>query len=193
MKKLICLLLAAVMTGLVFPWAGPAAQQPAASEEPAALSRHNRIRAIFEESFEDKEKAILKALSDIGLEYPWLVEAGDTYAVVCVYGSEGEKYYRYELSFNEDGECVLGDFTEVEPAFVPADGGEPAADPAPAVDVEEFERIKAENEQLKAQVEKLSRIPLKEHLRKTVTGESHYVAGHTGNKRLDALNKYLKK
>ena len=26
MKKLICLLLAAVMTGLVFPWAGPAAQ-----------------------------------------------------------------------------------------------------------------------------------------------------------------------
>ena len=170
-----------------------AAQQPAASEEPAALSRHNRIRAIFEESFEDKEKAIYKALSDIGLEYPWLVEAGDTYAVVCVYGSEGEKYYRYELSFNEDGECVLGDFTEVEPAFVPAGEGEPAAEPAPAVDVEEFERIKAENEQLKAQVEKLSRIPLKEHLRKTVTGESHYTPGATGNKRLDALNKYLKK
>lgn len=169
------------------------AQQPAASEEPAALSRHNRIRAIFEESFEGKEKAILAALSAIGLEYPWLVEAGDTYAVVCVYGSEGERYYRYELSFNEDGECVLGDFTEVEPAFVPADGGEPAAEPAPAVDVEEFERIKAENEQLKAQVEKLSRIPLKEHLRKTVTGESHYTPGATGNKRLDALNKYLKK
>ena len=57
----------------------------------------------------------------------------------------------------------------------------------------QVKKIAAENADLKAQVEKLSRIPLKEHLRKTVTGESHYIAGQTGNKRLDALNKYLKK
>lgn len=57
----------------------------------------------------------------------------------------------------------------------------------------QVKKIAAENADLKAQVENLSRIPLKEHLRKTVTGESHYVAGQTGNKRLDALNKYLKK
>ena len=53
--------------------------------------------------------------------------------------------------------------------------------------------LSAENEQLKAQVAKLGRIPLKEHTRKGVAGESHYVPGATGNKRLDALNKYLKK
>ena len=57
----------------------------------------------------------------------------------------------------------------------------------------QVKKIAAENADLKAQVEKLSRIPLKEHLRKTVTGESHYTPGATGNKRLDALNKYLKK
>lgn len=162
-----------------------AAQQQTA--EPAALSRHNRIRAIFEESFEDKEKAIYKALSAIGLEYPWLVEAGDTYAVVCVYGSEGEKYYRYELSFNEDGECVLGDFTEVEPAFVPAEGE--GGDPAPAVDVEEFERIKAENEQLKAQVAKLSRAPLADPAKK---GVKETAPAKTGVRGIDKLSRYLK-
>lgn len=169
-----------------------AAQQPEATE-PAALSRHNRIRAIFEESFEDKERAIYAALAALGLEYPWLVEAGDTYAIVCVYAEGGEKYYRYELSFNEDGECVLGEFTEVEPAFIPAGEEEPAAEPAPAVDIEEFERIKTENADLRAQVEKLSRVPLREHLRKGVTTDSHYTAGQTGNKRLDALAKYVKK
>lgn len=171
--------------------AGEEGAEDMAAAEPAALSRHNRIRAIFEESFQDKEKAILKALNDIGLEYPWLVEAADTYAVVCVYGEEGEKYFRYELSFNEDGECILGEMTEVEPAFVPAD--EPAGEPAPAVDIDEFERLKAENADLKAQVDKLSRIPLKEHTRKGVTSESHFTAGNTGDKRLDRLARYSKK
>ncbi len=161
-----------------------AAQQ---TTEPAALSRHNRIRAIFEESFQDKEKAILNALSAIGLEYPWLVEAGDTYAVVCIYGAEGEKYFRYELSFNEDGECVLGEFTEVETAFVPAEGE--GGDPAPAVNVEEFERIKAENEQLKAQVAKLSRAPLADPEKK---GVKETAPAKTGVRGIDKLSRYLK-
>lgn len=177
----------------VAPAAEDGAEDMAAQQqttEPAALSRHNRIRAIFEESFQDKEKAILNALAAIGLEYPWLVEAGDTYAVVCIYGSEGEKYYRYELSFNEDGECVLGEFTEVVPAFVPAGKEEPAAEPAPAVDVEEFERIKAENEQLKAQVEKLGRIPLKDPARKGVNDAP--ALPKTGNRGVDKLSRYLK-
>lgn len=164
--------------------------QAEVAAEPAELSRHNRVRAIFEESFQEKEKAIYEALAGIGLEYPWLVEAADTYAIVCVWADGGEKYYRYALSFNEDGSVTLGDSQEVKPMYVPLDFVSPFEDNSAA---EEFERIKAENEQLKAQVEKLSRIPLKEHLRKTVTGESHYTPGATGNKRLDALNKYLKK
>ena len=173
--------------------AGEEGAEDMAAAEPAALSRHNRIRAIFEESFQDKEKAILKALNDIGLEYPWLVEAADTYAVVCVYGEEGEKYFRYELSFNEDGECILGEMSEVEPAFVPAD--EPAGEPAPAVDIDEFERLKAENETLKAQVEKLSRTPLAQHLRKTTQEyASRVTPGKTGDRGVDRMfERYLKK
>ena len=162
-----------------------AAQQQTA--EPAALSRHNRIRAIFEESFQDKEKAIMKALSDIGLEYPWLVEAADTYAVVSVYGNEGEKYFRYELSFNEGGECVLGEMTEVKPAFVPAEGE--GGDPAPAVNVEEFERLKAENATLKEQVAKLSRVPLADPEKK---GVKESAPAKTGIRGIDKLSRYLK-
>ena len=164
--------------------------QAEVADEPAALSRHNRIRAIFEESFQEKERAIYEALAGIGLEYPWLVETADTYAIVCIWADGAEKYFRYSLSFDADGKCVLGESQEVKPMYVPMDYVSPFEDNSAA---EEIDQLRRENADLKAQVAKLSRIPLKEHLRKTVAGESHYVPGATGNKRLDALNKYLKK
>lgn len=162
------------------------------ADEPEALKRHNRIRAIFEESFQEKERAIYEALAAIGLEYPWLVEAADTYAIVCVYADGSEHYYRYALSFDEEGKCSLGESLEVKPMFVPMDYVSPfeggADEPS-----EEVEELRRENASLKAEVAKLGRIPLKEHTRKGVTPESHITPGGTGDKRLDTLAKYSKK
>lgn len=163
--------------------------------EPEALKRHNRIRAIFEESFQEKERAIYEALADFGLEYPYIIEAADTYAVVCVY-SDGEHYYRYALSFGEDGKVTLTDSQEVKPMFVPMDfvspfegGSEPSGE---EVDIEEFNAVKAENEALKAEVAKLSRTPLTDPAKRTtVSGEAE--TSITGNKRLDRLARYCKK
>ena len=99
----------------------------------------------------------------------------------------------------EDGKVIT--VVEGAVASIKDDEAEVAPEPDPSEELRaqiadltaQVAALSSENADLKAQVEKLSRIPLKEHLRKTVTGESHYVAGHTGNKRLDALNKYLKK
>lgn len=99
----------------------------------------------------------------------------------------------------EDGKVIT--VVEGAVASIKDDEAEVAPEPDPSEELRaqiadltaQVAALSSENEQLKAQVEKLSRIPLKEHLRKTVTGESHYVAGQTGNKRLDTLNKYLKK
>ena len=99
----------------------------------------------------------------------------------------------------EDGKVIT--VVEGVVASIKDDEAEVAPEPDPSEELRaqiadltaQVAALSSENANLKAQVEKLSRIPLKEHLRKTVTGESHYVAGQTGNKRLDALNKYLKK
>ena len=99
----------------------------------------------------------------------------------------------------EDGKVIT--VVEGVVASIKDDEAEVAPEPDPSEELRaqiadltaQVAALSSENEQLKAQVEKLSRIPLKEHLRKTVTGESHYTPGATGNKRLDALNKYLKK
>lgn len=99
----------------------------------------------------------------------------------------------------EDGKVIT--VVEGAVASIKDDEAEVAPEPDPSEELRaqiadltaQVAALSSENEQLKAQVENLSRIPLKEHLRKTVTGESHYTPGATGNKRLDALNKYLKK
>lgn len=160
------------------------------SGEPEALKRHNRIRAEFEASYEEKTRAIYEALADLGLEYPYIIEAADTYAVICVY-SDGEKYYRYALSFGEDGSVTLTDSVEVKTMFVPMDfvnpfegGSEPSA--------EEVEQLRKENEDLKAEVAKLSRTPLTDPAKRTsVNGEAETPT--TGNKRIDRLARYCKK
>jgi hypothetical protein len=99
----------------------------------------------------------------------------------------------------EDGKVIT--VVEGAVASIKDDEAEVAPEPDPSEELRaqiadltaQVAALSSENADLKAQVEKLSRIPLKEHLRKTVTGESHYTPGATGNKRLDALNKYLKK
>ena len=166
--------------------------QAEVADEPAALSRHNRIRAIFEESFQEKERAIYEALKAIGLEYPWLVEAAETYAIVSIWDDGAEKYYRYELSFDADGKCVLGESQEVKPMYVPMDFVSPFEGGVDETS-EEVEGLRRENAELKAQVEKLGRIPLKAHVQKGVTAESHFTPGKTGDKRMDNLQRYLNK
>ena len=100
----------------------------------------------------------------------------------------------------EDGKVIA--VADGVVAEIRDDEAEVAPEPSPAEEelraqvadlTARMAELSAENEQLKAQVAKLGRIPLKEHTRKGVAGESHYVPGATGNKRLDALNKYLKK
>lgn len=99
----------------------------------------------------------------------------------------------------EDGKVIT--VVEGAVASIKDDEAEVAPEPDPSEELRaqiadltaQVAALSSENADLKAQVEKLSRIPLKEHLRKTVTGESHYTPGATGNKRLDTLNKYIKK
>lgn len=160
------------------------------ADEPEALRRHNRIRAIFEESFQEKERAIYDALAELGLEYPYISEAADTYAVICVY-SDGEHYFRYSLSFDADGKCILADSIEVKQAFVPLDFVSPFEDGAadPAAEVEDLRR---ENADLKAQVAKLARTPLADPAKKvSIIGAAE--PSKTGSKRLDNLSRYCKK
>lgn len=156
------------------------AQEPATEVEAKSLFR--RMAEKFSESYEEKENKIIDAIKALGIEYPWLYEAGDDYAIVVVYDADyNEKYWRYAISWDEEGNAVIGDAEEVVREFVPAEEEkpveevemaeeEPAATEEPATEepaeerdlAAEIDALKAELDELKATVNELKNEPAQE-------------------------------
>lgn len=107
-------------------------KEPATEEvvEEVALRKNkfNKVKAAFEESYEEKERKIIEAIRSIGFSDSWLVEAGEDYAVVENWNeADGDyKTVRFSISWDEEGNVIVGEFEEVKPAFVPVDEDVPA-------------------------------------------------------------------
>lgn len=91
--------------------------------ETAEFSKFSKIKAVFEESYEEKERQIAEAIRDAGYPDSYVIEAGDDYAVAEIWDEEAGEYksYRFGISWSEDGEVIVGEAEEVKPAFVPVD------------------------------------------------------------------------
>lgn len=87
----------------------------------AKQAKFNKVKTAFEESYAEKERQIIEAIRKTGNYDSYLIEAGDDYAVVDEWVEEimDYKYFRYEISWNEEGEVIVGEKSEVKPAFVP--------------------------------------------------------------------------
>ena len=99
---------------------GAGAAQEAAPAEPEAEDKMAAMLQRFAASFDDKYRAIYDAFAAAGLD-AWIVEAGDTFAVVELWNGEDWHYYRYALTFGEDGAVTLGERVEVFPTFATAE------------------------------------------------------------------------
>lgn len=152
------------------------------ADEPEEMSRHKRMAEIFEASYQEKEKAIYDALAESGLEFPYIVEAADDYAVVAVYEEGVDKYLRYEISFDEEGKCTLGESMEVKMMFVPMDFVSPFE--KEQISEEEVEGLRKENEDLRSKVEELSRTPMADPAKKSVPEANFSPVGEKGKTRL---------
>lgn len=161
-----------------------------APQEDAKLKRQARfekVKAAFGESYSDKERKIRDALVAAGFN-GWVCDAGDDFAVVEVWDelTWNSKYYQFVISFDADGNVVVGEHFEVKRGFVPVEEPtaqtEPASDPAPSE--EEYNAIKAENASLKAEVEKLKKTPAAPPAHEVETALRSI---KTGDKKLDRL------
>ena len=127
-------------------------EEPEQVEEvSAARQSFNARRAAFELSYDEKYRKVYDALAAAGIEDCYIVEQGDDYAVVSVWSEDGEKLYRYPLTWNGD-EVTLGDREEVKYICVPIDYEDPFT-------AEEVEAMSHRIEELTATVAKLSKAP----------------------------------
>lgn len=87
-----------------------------------APSKFAEMMQRLAQSFEDKYRAIYDALAEAGVD-GYVTEAGDTFAIISVWNNEKYEYhyYRYALTFNEDGSVTLLERVEVFPAWATAE------------------------------------------------------------------------
>ena len=172
-----------------------AEEAPAEEEVSAARTRFNRIRALFEASYEDRINAIVAAIIAVRGDGDWYIhECGDDFAVVCSWEEDHEKFYRYAISWNEDGTAVASDPQEVEQVFVPVGEGEAAAEAAEEAEnraeEEELRRqltdARAEIATLSAQLEAARKRPLARPAHEEVKASAPK-ATPTGNAQLDRV------
>ena len=151
------------------------AEAEVAPEEIEAKMR--KVSEAFQETYEDKTRSIYEGIVALGFDpYGYIVEAADDFAVYCTWGETGEKFTRFDVSWDEEGKAVVSNPQEVVSAFVTPE--EKKADEAVA---EEVETLRREKKELEA---KLSAEPAARRAHEEV--EQAPIL--TGDKRLDRLS-----
>ena len=152
-------------------------------------TKYTKVKEAFEESYGEKEQMIRDAIYALrnSDDWWWLVDAGDDFAVISVTDEETweEHYFRYNITWNEDGTANAADETEVKLMFVPMDYESPFA----KGNEEEMARLQAENARLQAEVTKLKKTPAAKPAHQEMTASVEF--GKTGNKNLDNLARIL--
>ena len=152
------------------------------------ISKFNKIKEAFEESFDTKMREISNAIAKvIDTEDFYLVDAGDDFGVVSTWNEEvyEEHFFRYSITWNEDGTANAADPQEVKLMFVPVDMESPFA----KGNEEEMNSLKAENASLKKEVARLKKTPAAKPAHEEVKEQVKFT--NTGNKGLDNLQRIL--
>ena len=105
------------------------------AEESPEREGFMKQKSEFEESYDEKTRKIADAIRSMGFD-AWVVEAADDYAVVEVWADGEVKHYRFAITWDEEGNPVVGEMTEVEQEYVPVEE-ETVVEPAVEEVVEE--------------------------------------------------------
>ena len=152
------------------------------------ISKFNKIKQAFEESFDSKMREISNAIAAvIDTENFCLLDAGEDFGVVETWNEDWTEshYFRYAITWNEDGTAKAADPVEVKLMFVPMDMESPFA----KGNEEEMAAIKEENASLKKEIAKLKKMPAAKPAHEEVKEQTKFTK--TGNKGLDNLQRIL--
>ena len=151
----------------------PKAEEPKPAEptdepmEPTDMKndKANKFSAVvdfYSMSYDERWQLIYKAAEELySDEFLYVEDAGDDYAVICLYGEDDTKLYKYSVTWDNDVP-TLSNPVEVKRGYIPVnENAEPAQTPAPATEPapvpndEQMAEQMAELEALRTEVEEL--------------------------------------
>ena len=177
-----------VSDGKVTEIVDPKAQVSEEEVKAKRITKFNKIKQAFEESFDTKMRKISNAIAAvIDTENFYLVDAGEDFGVVETWNEDWTEchFFRYAITWNEDGTAHAADPVEVKLMFVPMDMESPFA----KGNEEEMAALKAENASLKKEIAKLKKMPAAKPAHEEVKEQTKFTK--TGNKGLDTLQRIL--
>ena len=136
--------------------------EPMPTDEPADMSvndKANKFSAIvdfYSMSYDERWQLLYKAAQEL---YPdsflYIEDAGDDYAVVCLYDDDDAKLYKYSVTWENDVP-TLSNPVEVKRGYIPVnENAEPAPAPAEPINDEQMAEQLSELEALRTEVEEL--------------------------------------
>ena len=153
----------------------PKAEEPKPAEptdepmEPTDMKndKANKFSAVvdfYSMSYDERWQLIYKAAEELySDEFLYVEDAGDDYAVICLYGDDDTKLYKYSVTWDNDVP-TLSNPVEVKRGYIPVNeetepitepATEPAQTPAPATETSAMAEQMAELEALRTEVEEL--------------------------------------
>ena len=135
-----------------------AAEEPKPAEptdepmEPTDMKndKANKFSAVvdfYSMSYDERWQLIYKAAEELySDEFLYVEDAGDDYAVICLYGEDDTKLYKYSVTWDNDVP-TLSNPVEVKRGYIPVnENAETPAEPAPAEPATEPAQTPAPNE-----------------------------------------------
>ena len=166
-----------------------AAEEPKPAEptdepmEPTDMKndKANKFSAVvdfYSMSYDERWQLIYKAAEELySDEFLYVEDAGDDYAVICLYGEDDTKLYKYSVTWDNDVP-TLSNPVEVKRGYIPVNENaetpaEPATEPAPNDEqMAELEALRTEVEELRSKLAQPAKMSEQKRLEEMESNEN---------------------
>ena len=171
-----------------------AAEEPQPTDEPMEPTdmkndKANKFSAVvdfYSMSYDERWQLIYKAAEELySDEFLYVEDAGDDYAVICLYGEDDTKLYKYSVTWDNDVP-TLSNPVEVKRGYIPVNENtdtpepitEPATEPAPnetsamAEQMAELEALRTEVEELRTKLAQPAKMSEQKRLEEMESNEN---------------------
>ena len=151
----------------------------------------NKFSAVvdfYSMSYDERWQLIYKAAEELySDEFLYVEDAGDDYAVICLYGEDDTKLYKYSVTWDNDVP-TLSNPVEVKRGYIPVNENtdtpeqtEPITEPAPATEpitdeqmaeLSELEALRTEVEELRAKLAQPAKMSEQKRLEEMESNEN---------------------
>ena len=159
----------------------PKAEEPKAEEpkpaEPTDMKndKANKFSAVvdfYSMSYDERWQLIYKAAEELySDEFLYVEDAGDDYAVICLYGDDDTKLYKYSVTWEGDEKEIptLSNPVEVKRGYIPVnENAEPITDEQMA----ELEALRTEVEELRSKLAQPAKMSEQKRLEEMESNEN---------------------